>query len=151
MSITAHSGKGKGGNHSVWRGHKVIARAANPEKGVSKGAKGDRATDGGLGPLRPPVPGPAPGKGQESTPDPKVETWILGMTKALREVFAKVGKAPEGVQGKEKLEAFKENVDQLLTNLNPKAVRKTKENKLHALERQREAATGRIKIGRAHV
>ena len=129
MSITAQSGKGKGSNHAVWRGHKVIARAANPEKGASKGAKGERAADGGLGPLRPPVPGSAPGKGKESTPDPKVEGWILGMTKALQEIFAKVGNAPEGVQGKEQLDAFKENVDQLLSNLNPKAVRKTKENK----------------------
>ena len=100
--------------------------------------------DGGLGPLRPPVSGSSPGKGQEGPPDPKVDAWILGMTKALQEIFAKVGNAPEGVQGKEQLNAFKENVDQLLTNLNPKAVRKNKENRLHALERQREAAFGRI-------
>ncbi len=123
----------------------MSARAANQEKGMCKEtSKGERVAAGGLGQLRPPTQGPVQGKGKETTADPKVEAWILGMTKALQEVFAKVGNAPEGVNGKEKLDAFKENVDQLLTNLNPQAVRKTKEQRLQMLERKREATTGRI-------
>ncbi len=123
----------------------MIARAANPEKGMCKGTnKGERVAAGGLGQLRPPVRTPVQGKGKETKTDPKMDAWILGMTKALQEVFAKVGNAPEGVNGKEKLDAFRENVDQLLTNLNPKAVWKTKEQKLQMLVKKREATAGRI-------